>query len=75
MINIWIHEHKNWPDFSWDAATLASKLADIRHRQGRLLGRMEGLSFELKCEASLYSPYFSGYGDQIDIYLGRVEKM
>jgi hypothetical protein len=25
----------------------------IRHRQGRLLGRMEGLGFELKREASL----------------------
>ncbi len=28
-------------------------MADIRHRQGRLLGRMEGLGFELKREASL----------------------
>lgn len=50
---MWIHEHKDWPNFIWDAATLASKLADIRHRQGRLLGRMEGLGFEFKREASL----------------------
>lgn len=50
---MWIHEHQNWPNFTWDAETLASKLADIRHRQGRLLGRMEGLGFELKREASL----------------------
>ncbi|MGY0398725.1 MAG: Fic family protein [Ostreibacterium sp.] len=50
---MWIHEHQNWPNFAWDAETLASKLADIRHRQGRLLGRMEGLGFELKREASL----------------------
>lgn len=50
---MWIHEHQDWPNFRWDAETLASKLADIRHRQGRLLGRMEGLGFELKCEASL----------------------
>jgi len=50
---MWIHEHQNWPDFTWDAEALASKLADIRHRQGRLLGRMEGLGFELKREASL----------------------
>ncbi len=53
VINMWIHEHQNWPDFTWDAETLASKLADIRHRQGRLLGRMEGLGFELKREATL----------------------
>ena len=50
---MWVHEHQNWPDFTWDAGGLASKLADIRHRQGRLLGKMEGLGFELKREASL----------------------
>ena len=50
---MWIHEHQDWPIFTWDIESLASKLADIRHRQGRLLGRMEGLGFELKREASL----------------------
>lgn len=50
---MWIHEHQNWPKFTWDAEALASKLADIRHRQGRLLGRMEGLGFPLRHEASL----------------------
>ncbi len=50
---MWIHEHQNWPNFTWKAETLTSKLADIRHRQGRLLGRMEGLGFELKQEATL----------------------
>lgn len=50
---MWIHEHQNWTSFTWDAEALASKLADIRYRQGRLLGRMEGLGFELKREASL----------------------
>ena len=49
----WIHEHPDWPAFTWDAETLASRLADIRHRQGRLLGRMESLGFELRREASL----------------------
>jgi Fic family protein len=50
---MWIHEHQNWPDFTWDAKALTFKLADVRHRQGRLLGRMESLGFELKREASL----------------------
>ncbi len=50
---MWIHEHQNWPNFIWDAEVLTSKLADIRHRQGRLLGRMENLGFELRREASL----------------------
>ena len=50
---MWIHEHKTWPNFTWDAKTLAEKLAAVRHRQGRLLGRMEGLGFDLRREASL----------------------
>lgn len=50
---MWIHEHQNWPNFTWNAEVLTSKLADIRHRQGRLLGRMEGLGFDLKREACL----------------------
>ena len=53
VISMWIHEHQNWPDFTWNVETLASGLADLRHRQGRLLGRMEGLGFELKQEATL----------------------
>jgi Fic family protein len=50
---MWIHNHQNWPNCTWDAEALTFKLADIRHRQGRLLGRMEGLGFELKREAHL----------------------
>jgi Fic family protein len=50
---MWIHEYQNWPNFTWNAQTLFSKLADIRYRQGHLLGQMEGLGFELKQEASL----------------------
>ncbi|HBN13643.1 MAG: cell filamentation protein Fic [Gammaproteobacteria bacterium] len=50
---MWIHEHQDWPDFSWDAEALEAKLADCRYRQGRVLGRMENLGFELKREASL----------------------
>jgi Fic family protein len=50
---MWVYEHKDWPSFSWDDTRLSSKLADIRHRQGRLLGRMESLGFELNSEALL----------------------
>ena len=50
---MWIHENQNWPEFTWNADVLGNKLADVRHRQGLLLGRMEGLGFELKREASL----------------------
>jgi len=50
---MWIYERQDWPNFRWNTERVASKLATIRHRQGRLLGRMEGLGFELKREASL----------------------
>ncbi len=49
----WIHQTPDWPTFSWDRAALSEKLADVRHRQGRLLGRMESLGFELRTEANI----------------------
>ncbi len=50
---MWIYEHKSWPNLSWNDQRLSAKLANIRHRQGRLLGRMEGLGFDLNREALL----------------------
>ena len=50
---MWIHEHSDWPNFSWDMASLASPLAEVRHHQGRLIGRLLGLGMDLQLEASL----------------------
>ncbi len=49
----YIHELPDWPKLTWDAGKLSPLLADVRHRQGRLLGRMEGLGFNLRSEAQL----------------------
>jgi len=49
----YIHERPDWPNFTWDAQALAKPLAEARHRQGRLLGRMEALGFDLQTEATL----------------------
>jgi Fic family protein len=49
----YIHESKDWPKFRWDQKRLAEPLAAVRHRQGRLLGRMESLGFALRGEAVL----------------------
>jgi Fic family protein len=49
----YIHEKPGWPEFTWDSETLAAALAGVRHRQGRHLGKMEALGFELRTEASL----------------------
>ncbi len=48
-----IHELTDWPEFRWDHKALAEPLAAVRHRQGRLIGRMEGLGFSLRSEAML----------------------
>ncbi len=50
---MWIHEEKDWPNFIWDDKALTPILAEARHRQGRLLGKMEVLGFPVRQEASL----------------------
>ncbi|MFF8802828.1 MULTISPECIES: Fic family protein [unclassified Methylobacterium] len=47
----YIYDRPEWPHFRWDEAALATRLAEVRHHQGRLLGRMEALGFELETEA------------------------
>ena len=51
MIKVWIHERLDWPTLTWDSSVLSSRLADIRYRQGWLLGRVESLGFDLRFEA------------------------
>jgi Fic family protein len=50
---MYIHEQPNWPDLHWDAAKLAVPLAEVRHLQGQLIGRMQALGFQLRAEAAL----------------------
>jgi Fic family protein len=50
---MYIHELSDWPSFKWDQEGLSATLAAVRHRQGRLIGRMEGLGFRLREEAVL----------------------
>lgn len=51
MTYIW--EQSDWPNIIWRDADIAALLADVRHAQGRLLGRMEALGFPLREEAFL----------------------
>ncbi len=50
---MYLHQHKNWPNFNWDSETLIPYVSKVRDLQGRLIGRMEGLGFELREEAVL----------------------
>lgn len=48
----YIHQLKDWPAFSWQAAALAPLLASIHRRQGKLLGSLEQLGFSVLEKAS-----------------------
>src|ERR1035438_8136618 len=50
---MYIHELQDWPRFTWSREQLAEPLAAVRHRQGRLIGHMEALGFNLRQEAVL----------------------
>lgn len=49
----YIHELVSWPELTWDKGRLSDLLADVRHRQGLLVGKMLGLGFSLRTEAKL----------------------
>src|SRR5882757_4015573 len=51
---VYIHNRKPSPDFLWDPTKIFPKLTTIRHRQGRLLGKMEGLDGDLRAKAHLH---------------------
>ena len=53
MKSIYIWQQTDWPDFTWDDAKLSYKLGRVRGLQGRLVGRMSALGFDLKISAML----------------------
>jgi len=50
---MYIHELADWPHFRWNNEALAKPLAEVRHRQGLLIGHMGALGFNLRQEAVL----------------------
>lgn len=50
---MYLWKKKDWPNFTWDEKALASLLTQASREQGRLLGKMEALGFELQNEAHL----------------------
>jgi Fic family protein len=50
---MYIHEQPEWPKIHWSSEALTDLLAEVRHRQGRLLGKMQALGFGLQEEAVL----------------------
>lgn len=52
---MYIWQNKEWPKFRWNEVQVANKLAQVRHEQGRLLGMMGMLGFDVKNTAILDS--------------------
>lgn len=50
---MYIHKRAEWPAFRWDHQRIAARLVDVRHCQGRLIGRMQGLGSQFRAEAVL----------------------
>lgn len=50
---VYIHERHNWTNFQWENEKILNLLSEVRHLQGKLIGKIELLGFELKDEANL----------------------
>lgn len=50
---MWIYFRKDWPEFHWNTERVLPMLVDVRHLQGRVLGRMSYIGFEMKDQANL----------------------
>lgn len=50
---IYIHQLSNWPEFYWNQEEIILLLSEVRNLQGRLIGKVELLGFDLQDEANL----------------------
>ena len=50
---MYLYDNQNWPIFEWNSEKLLPLLAYVRNRQGKLIGKMGALGFELQNEANL----------------------
>lgn len=48
-----IYQQDNWPNFTWKNDEIINLLSEARNLQGRLIGKMESLGFDLRNEALL----------------------
>ena len=52
-MTIYIHQHKSWPNFTWNDSSIQKQIGEVKNLQGRLMGKMEALGFDWRNEASL----------------------
>lgn len=49
----YLYQNVDWPNFTWNNDLLVSTLSKVRNLQGRLMGKMEAIGFNLRNEALL----------------------
>ncbi|MDR6969530.1 Fic family protein [Flavobacterium arsenatis] len=52
-MSVFIHQQNQWPNFTWKNDEILNLLSEARNLQGRLIGKMESLGFDLRNEALL----------------------
>jgi len=50
---MYLYNNPDWPVFKWNSNKLLPLLSYVRNRQGKLIGKMGALGFELRNEANL----------------------
>jgi len=50
---MYIYERPNWPEFKWNTDEVLTLLIEVRNLQGRVVGQMGALGFNLKDQANL----------------------
>ena len=50
---MYLWQQRNWPNMTWDSGRLSAPFGQVLREQGRLLGRMQHLGFDLRREAQL----------------------
>ena len=50
---MYLHQKKDWPNFTWNEAKVALALAEVNFLRGKVLGKIEGMGLLLKKEAGV----------------------
>lgn len=53
MRAVYIWQQPTWPVFIWNDTKLINLLSEVRHLEGRIMGMMDGLGFEVRNRTSL----------------------
>lgn len=52
---IYIWQHSDWPNFTWDTSLVEPLQNSVQERQARLLGKLEALGFDMQKQTALES--------------------